>query len=100
METFHTSTVYLVYLCNQQILFFENNYSESGRRLGSLMEDTPGRWAFWPERGGGGLSEWMLWQIRERLIRLNGTTLPRQTVQDASQEQYGNTLPEIITEAP
>jgi hypothetical protein len=89
-----TKAMILVYLINQKLVFLENQYSEKGRRIGTLIEEWPGQWGFHAERGSGGLTALMLLAIAMELTRLNALHLAPKGPQGASQAPSGHTAPE------
>ena len=89
----------LVYLINTKLEFLENQYSEKGRRIGTLIEEWPGQWGFHAERGAGGLTAMMLLTITVELTRLGARSLPSPDAQEASQAASGHIVPETPSNA-
>lgn len=89
----------LIYLHNQKLEFRENQYSDKGRRIGTLIEEGPSRWCFHPERSSGGLTMDQMFSIVTELIRLNARSLPSSDAQEASQATLGHIVPETPSNA-
>ena len=89
----------LVYLINTKLEFLENQYSDKGRRIGTLIEEWPGQWAFHAERGTGGLTVLMLLTITVHLTRLNARSVASLRPLDASQATSGHIEPETLPNA-
>ena len=84
----------LIYLHNQKLEFLENQYSDKGRRIGTLIEEWPGQWGLHVERAAGGLTALMLLSIVAELTRLNERYVASISQPEASEPTLGHTVPE------
>ena len=89
----------LIYLVNTKLEFLENQYSDKGRRIGTLIEEWPGQWGFHAERSAGGLTVLMLLTITVHLTRLNARSMVSLRPLDASQDASGHIEPETLPNA-
>jgi hypothetical protein len=84
----------LIYLHNQKLDFLENQYSDKGRRIGTLIEEWPGQWGLHVERAAGGLTALMLLSIVAELTRLNERSVASVGSLEASKPPLGHIAPE------
>jgi hypothetical protein len=89
----------LIYLHNQKLEFLENQYSDKGRRIGTLIEEWPGQWGLHVERAAGGLTALMLLSIVAELTRLNERSVTSVGSLGASKPPLGHIVPETPSNA-
>ena len=89
----------LIYLVNTKLEFLENSYSDKGRRIGTLIEEAPGRWGFWAERASVGITPEQMSQITMEMVRLSTRSIASGVPHNPSEDSVGYKRPETLSDA-